>query len=246
MLSCYAIKVIVYKAKIRMFTTSINRAIYCNNINKLNKFISQKKDLNLCDRFSLSPILVAASIGNVEIMKILLNENGDYKKKSIDGDNLLIKTIDSKKYQAVEYLVNAKLFNINEPDNFGTTPLILSCGYGLFDVTKLLIDNGADINYQAHYQGETALGSAIVHGGHIEIVKLLLEHNVNIDPVDKYGLTPLLQAVRKGHEEIVKLLVENNADLTHKDNEGRTALKWAEFKLHGNNIYDYLEQHNKK
>jgi ankyrin repeat protein len=62
--------------------------------------------------------------------------------------------------------------------------------------------------------------SEAVRCGHGRIVKLLIERNdIDVNPKDKYGETPLQYAAKGGHEEMVKLLMGyKNVDVNSKDN----------------------------
>ncbi len=79
-----------------------------------------------------------------------------------------------------------------------------------------------DLN-RSSKQGVSALHYA-VHGGHLEIVRLLLENGADVNICDKRDCTPLHQAVRVGSSEIIDLLVENGADLEACDHQGCTPL----------------------
>lgn len=58
----------------------------------------------------------------------------------------------------------------------------------LTDFAKILIDNGADINYKNRYD-ETALLVA-AREKHIEMCELLVENGADINVTDKEGNTP--------------------------------------------------------
>src|SRR5438045_5390865 len=77
------------------------------------------------------------------------------------------------------------------------------------------------------YYGQTPLSWA-ADKGHVDVVKLLLNANANIEAADKYVRTPLSWAAEKGHVDVVKLLLNANANIEATDNEyGRTPLTWA-------------------
>lgn len=42
--------------------------------------------------------------------------------------------------------------------------------------------------------------------GHLEIVRILLEHGADLSPKDKWGKTALEQAEAEGHEEVAALI----------------------------------------
>ena len=67
-------------------------------------------------------------------------------------------------------------------------------------------------------------------GGHIEIMKLLLEWEADVDAKDiRTGTTILMAASTLGQAEIVKLLLEWEADVNAKGNNGETALAQASY-----------------
>ena len=66
-------------------------------------------------------------------------------------------------------------------------------------------------------------------GGHLEIVKLLIEDSSYfLDIRDEEGWTPLSWAAAAGHLEVVKLLIKESIFSGNPEyNEGRLPLSWA-------------------
>ena len=78
--------------------------------------------------------------------------------------------------------------NLNEKDPFGgSSPLISACVFGKPEAAKILIDAGADINFQNN-DGSTALLSASFFC-HPDIVKMLLDKGADKTIKNKYGQT---------------------------------------------------------
>ena len=67
--------------------------------------------------------------------------------------------------------------------------------------------------------------------GHIEIVKLLLDHSADVNAKATVNWTALMAASRGGHAEIVRLLLDHGADVNVKGSRG-TALKTASSEGH--------------
>lgn len=63
--------------------------------------------------------------------------------------------------------------------------------------------------------------------GHLDVVKLLIEHKADINASSTRGLSGLMLACVKGHTEIVKFLIENNADVLIRSPDSSTALSMA-------------------
>ncbi|PPL02768.1 ankyrin repeat domain-containing protein [Parapedobacter indicus] len=78
--------------------------------------------------------------------------------------------------------------DINAKDPFGgSSPLITAAVFGQPEIAKLLIDAGADLNFQNN-DGSTALISAAFFGRR-EIVQLLLNAGADKTIKNKYGAT---------------------------------------------------------
>lgn len=79
--------------------------------------------------------------------------------------------------------------NINEKDPFGgSSPLISASVFGKPEMARVLIDAGADINFQNN-DGSTALHTAAFFC-RPEIVKMLLDKGADKTIKNKYGATP--------------------------------------------------------
>jgi ankyrin repeat protein len=63
--------------------------------------------------------------------------------------------------------------------------------------------------------------------GHLECVKILLEHGANPNVSDPSGVTPLHQSAFRGHFEITAALVNAKADVNATDYTGGTPLHEA-------------------
>lgn len=55
-------------------------------------------------------------------------------------------------------------------------------------------------------------------------MRLLLEHEADIEAKDEDGETALYWAARNRHEAVIRLLLKHQADIGAKDKDGATAL----------------------
>jgi hypothetical protein len=113
------------------------------------------------------------------------------------------------------------------------TALIWASRRGHTDIVKLLLDNGANVNFTP-YSGVSALHLASKYG-HTDIVKLLLNRQSNVNAKTAGGFTALITASEQGNIDIVTLLLQEPLiDVNVATTSGRTALIWASEKGHTN------------
>ena len=90
------------------------------------------------------------------------------------------------------------------------SPLQTACIYGNYEIVKLLVQNGADVNYQDRFIKETPLISISnkfkSDKNDILIAKYLLEHGANKNVKDWVGKTALDYAKANENKELINLL----------------------------------------
>lgn len=92
-------------------------------------------------------------------------------------------------------------------------PLHLAILGNSYDITKTLINNKCDINsYNSQYVTPLLLAIRLKR---IEIVKLLIESNVDINKSGLDGtIYPIFVAIKTNQSDIIRLLLDNKVDLT--------------------------------
>ena len=87
---------------------------------------------------------------------------------------------------------------------------------------------GGPVDALCPVRGRKALLHAAAAGGHLEIVRELLERGVSVDLPSSTGFTALMLAALEGHEACVQVLLLAKANTELLDGNGRTALQHAE------------------
>ena len=109
--------------------------------------------------------------------------------------------------------------------NDGHTPLLVACRDGHYDVAKLLINAGADVNAVEPVFGAVPLHKA-VYNGRADITRLLIEQpkiDLNFQGSTN-GYTPLHDALWHGFVDCASLLLDAGARTDVKGHDGKTPL----------------------
>lgn len=118
--------------------------------------------------------------------------------------------------------------NVTEKTKNGSG-LHWSAFYGLVEISRLLLDSGANINaYTLDESAQTPLIWAI-YAGNFETVKFLLDKGAIIDLVEGMGMSPFSVACHKGHTLIAHYLFFRGAKIDIMDKDKHTPLHWAAY-----------------
>ena len=105
-------------------------------------------------------------------------------------------------------------FDINKPNQYGLTMLMMATQYNRVAMVKALLKAGAQVNSQ-DLDGNTALIRAS-RSGYTEIVKMLLSvEGIAINVCNNDGLTAVRHALSNEKQEVADLLIQAGADV-HK------------------------------
>ena len=152
-----------------------------------------------------------------------------YNKKALlvfgegisEDENKLLKASRDGNASLVRGLLSSGLINVDcVPFKALSTPLLLAAWKGHREVTKVLLDRGADPN-KADKFGMLPLHEAATKG-HGDVAELLIARGSNVNTEDKFGRTPLLNAACHGHKIVVKLLLEGGVNPNQPDVGGWT------------------------
>lgn len=119
---------------------------------------------------------------------------------------------------ALKALLESPETNVDITNDKDETALMQASLIGDLPTVQLLLAKDAEVNKT----GWTPLHYAAT-GGHIDIVKLLLEHSAYIDAQSPNHTTPLMMAARQRHVTLARYLVEQGADPTQRNEAGLSA-----------------------
>lgn len=118
----------------------------------------------------------------------------------------------------VQLFVEAGI-NVNQPDVYEKTPLIIAIENRQPEMATFLLDHGA-LFWMKDGEGTPPIIYA-VHAGLPDVIRKLLELGAFVDQVDsKFDLTPLIYSIGNRQSEIREILIEAGADIEFKNRDG--------------------------
>ncbi|KAK0639905.1 ankyrin repeat-containing domain protein [Cercophora newfieldiana] len=172
-------------------------------------------------------LLRAITSGHTSVLQAFEDRGADFTTNLSTGTSPLIVASSRGHCDVVRWLLDRE-FHI-ESDRVGTA-LWHAAKAGHGRTVELLLDRGANIEFQslgAH--SSTALSEA-AKAGHIGVVEVLLDNGADIGGIFSKIPTALFEAAREGRESMVKLLLDRGARTTYTESftpyEEKSAL-WA-------------------
>lgn len=175
-----------------------------------------------------SPISCAASMGNLEIMKLLLAKDLKTTLKGYFGAFAVYEAVVSDEAEAAKLLIDvgAQPSSSDFQDSIENTSLHVAIEKENIEIVKLLLKNGALVNWADSSGGNTPLHKAVTVGNN-EIVTLLLEAGAYghrgccvgmSGSWNGYGTTPehatpFLVALQLKHTDIMNTLLDSGVNI---------------------------------
>lgn len=235
------------------------------DIETVKELINSEIDIDIQDQEGFTALMYATAKGNLEMVKLLIKEGAYADLKDNNGVTAMgyaltpevleffinevgYYTIDEEiLIQQVSYILkkeNIKVLldagvNVNYKDPiYCNTALILAGARDQYDIIKLLIEHGADVNLQSNYKS-TVLMSAM----DAKTTKIILEAGAKVNLQDQDGNTALTyHLIYNWQYDIIKMLLEHGADVNIRNKEGKSAVDIAE-KMNEPEIYDLIKKY---
>jgi len=172
-----------------------------------------------------SPLIAAATRGDLEMVKALVQGGALVNQKDEKGFTALLRALQDQDYDVADVLLAKPELDVNAQGSTGVTALMSYVGGQRENIVKNLLSRGADANLK-DADGDTALHLAS-QAGNVNVLRMLLEKGAELNARNKMGGTPLMWAAVFGHREAAQILLERGADASLEDNKGNTAAAWA-------------------
>ncbi len=170
--------------------TALNVAVRKGNLLAAQFLLQQGARVDLANRHGEPPLLIAATAGNAELVKLLLANKA--KPNTLEQDSR------ANRMALVKQAVGKN------------SVLIAATQKGHLDVAQLLVDAGAEINYRG-FMGKTALFVAVERNRR-SLVSYLVQQKADPNIPSLAGISPLMEASKMGNRRIVAGLLGAQAN----------------------------------
>ena len=138
-----------------------------------------------------TPMITAARIGYLNVVKVLLEAGGnvDITDQTI-GKSPLHWACKGGHYDVAQYMI-ARGANVNKTDFYNETPIVEAIGHRNQNILALLVSKGADLDVKINYDRDSALLFALLIN-EIGMARFLLQAGSNVHVVNREGEDPLL------------------------------------------------------
>ena len=174
--------------------------------------------LEIKDEFGDTPLIVASSNGNTDIVRLLVSMGSHTERVNNEGSNALIEASQNNRVNIVKYLINYTKIDLNHQDVEGCTALISAIGWLDKETVSILLDSSEIDPNLSDNKGESPLHYLCDKNGRteqevelsLEIIKILIEKkdSINLNSQNNEGATPLLEAVASENDRVVEYLVQ--------------------------------------
>ncbi len=137
---------------------------------------------------------------------------------------------------------------LEETDDKGNTPLLLTALHGLPKIAQLLVDKNANVN-AVNKRGDNVLHMTLDKPGFeqsyddfLPIADMVLAKNIDVNVVNELKQSPLSVAAKENLYKYTQTLVDKGANLDQVDWEGKTPLEQARTGSNGDATAKVIEQ----
>ncbi|XP_041853818.1 protein phosphatase 1 regulatory subunit 12A isoform X2 [Melanotaenia boesemani] len=211
--------------------TALHQACIDENAEMVQFLVESGSDVNRGDNEGWTPLHAAASCGFIQIAKYLIEHGARVGAVNSEGELPL----DVATEDAMERLLKAEI----KKQGIDVDMARKEEERVMLQDAMAVLEGGGTLKPHSNTKA-TALHVSAAKG-YIEVLKVLLKCEVDLDSRDIDGWTPLHAAAHWGQEEVCTLLADNMCDMGAVNNVGQTPLDVAD-----ENLVDTLEELQKK
>ena len=161
------------------------------------------------------PVSLAIQYGFTEFVKFLIQKGANLDFRYHGNINVLHLAAKENRIEIAKLLLEQKSVKskVNMKEKFsGNTPLQLAILAENYEMARLFLEHGVNVNTRSPKNYITALHSACLMNCPQDIIESLVKNGAEVDATDFQGNTPMMNALVKKNIPAVKFLLENGAN----------------------------------
>lgn len=232
-------------------TTALHWVARADDLQAADLLIKAGANPKVENRHGVTPLEVACVNGSAAMITKLLDAGADVNAPNPSGQTALMVASRTGNPEAVKVLLDRGA-NVNAMDSIAhETALMFAITEDHAEVVQLLLSHHADVNARTMVvenpppttgnlqgvgraqnrekpvpQGGMTPLLYAARDGRVQIARMLVAADANVNQAEANGSSPLLLALVNGQPDVAKLLLEKNADPNATDGFGRAPL-WS-------------------
>jgi len=183
------------------------------DVTGLTELLLQNPELaTMLTSHGVSPLMLSCYYKMPKITEVLLT--------CVD-DLSLFEAAATGQFDKVAYLLNTHPDKIDDYADDGFTSLGLACYFGHYEVARLLVLKGADVNLPSKNGFNVYPIHSAAAGNYTNILRLLIESGAQVNVKQQAGSTPLHAAAQYGNLDMLIILLENGAEVNVRMEGGK-------------------------
>ncbi len=257
------------QSSINYENTLLHKAISSGNLDRVKDCLADlSTDVNAFGKNGKTPLRLAAELGLLEQVRLLVEAGANLNSQDGDGVIPLRAAIEYDQKEIFDFLINNKA-DPNAKSSRNSSPLMMAIYYARIEIFNALIDLGVDINVENDYsynaldfaalsgngfmfdvlldlgarlnftkEKEWPIICSSAQGGNPDIIKKVIGLGAGINSSTSDGWGPIHRAAHNNMIPALVILLELGASPNHYINDGWTALMIAAWK----NFPDIIKQ----
>ena len=167
--------------------SSLHAAIYgyCST-GTVQSIISYGAQVNAVNNFGETPLLIACSTAQRQLVRLLLKSKADPNIVNVEGHGSLHKAVDADCCRETLQEIIDHGVDVNAKDRRGRTALLLGCFYRQIDSVKVLLGAGADSTINDE-EGFSCVHAAVDGRCSTDVLQKLVCHGAHVNASRKDG-----------------------------------------------------------
>ena len=186
------------------------KAAYDGDVAGVQDLIKEGRDVNMkVGRLDETALIVASGQGHLDTVKYLLDHGADVNQHTRNRESALIRATWGCHRDVAKLLIaNGADVNIQNQD-YGMTPLMFAVECGDIEMSKYLIQLGADVTIE-NKSGISPLKTAVWQNN-AKLAEILIDAGIDINVEQNEETSPLYEAAANGCISAVSLLIRKGA-----------------------------------